>query len=321
MGIPKLNKWLLQNCSPQSIQKKGLLEFQYKRVAIDISIYLYKFLIDDKFMENLYLFLVILRYNCINPVIIFDGKAPPEKRATIQHRKLEKQEAHNEYMIIEQQLSQEKDENIKKSLLIKMAILKKRMVRVTWAHIDAAIELIKAFGFEYYLAPCEADQLCIHLAVSNDVYAVLSDDMDLIISGVPRIIRAFNMTTQEVYLYDTQSILVDIKMTQDDFRNTIVLSGTDYEMKTYHPNFTIKKCFELYREYKESCHESFHLWLGEKNIVEPSEFIHICSLFNSNLLQEILTEFIKKNRPTIPLKMSISAIQKIMKQHNFIFIS
>ena len=321
MGIPKLNKWLLDKCSPYSIQKKRLDEFQDKRVAIDISIYLYKFLMDDKFMENLYLFLAILRYNCIEPVIIFDGKAPAEKRATIQRRKSEKQEAQSQFTTIEQQLLEEKDENIRKTLLIRQAALKKRMVRVTWTHIDAAIELIQAFGFEYYLAPCEADQLCVHLAVTGNVYAVLSDDMDLIISGVPRIMRALNMTTHEIFLYDTNAILVDVHMTLDDFRNTIVLSGTDYEMKTANTNFSIKRCFELYEEYKESGMNSFHSWLGEKGIVEPSEFQHICSMFDSGSSFDELTEFLKKNEATTRPKMNIINIQNIMKQHKFIFVS
>ena len=141
MGIPKLNKWLLERCSPPSIQKRKLDEFQDKRIAIDMSIYLYKFLIDNKFMENLYLFLSILRYNCIEPVIIFDGKSPPEKCATIQRRRTEKQEACTQCQTFEEQLSQETDETIRQMLIQKIAMLKKRMVKITWAHIDNAIEL------------------------------------------------------------------------------------------------------------------------------------------------------------------------------------
>ena len=321
MGIPKLNKWLLERCSPPSIQKRKLDEFQDKRIAIDMSIYLYKFLIDNKFMENLYLFLSILRYNCIEPVIIFDGKSPPEKCATIQRRRTEKQEACTQCQTFEEQLSQETDETIRQMLIQKIAMLKKRMVKITWAHIDNAIELIQSFGFEYYIAPYEADQLCVHLAVTGDVYAVLSDDMDLIISGVPRIMRILNMITHEIYFYDTPSILSDISMTLDDFRNTIILCGTDYEMNILHPNFTLKKCFELYEEYKKSGENQYHLWLGNKGIVEPCEFQRVSSLFDSNSFSNELTEFVKKNRPTIRPKINIKIIQEIMRRHKFIFVS
>ena len=91
MGIPKLNKWLTENCSPSSIRTCSLLDFQDKTVAVDISIYLYRFLSEENYYENLYLFFSLFRYYCIHPIFVFDGKAPIEKRATMQKRKQEKQ--------------------------------------------------------------------------------------------------------------------------------------------------------------------------------------------------------------------------------------
>jgi hypothetical protein len=322
MGIPKLNKWLLENCSPHSIEKKHLSVFQDKRIAVDISIYLYRFLIDGRFMENLYLFLAILRYYCIRPIFIFDGKAPAEKRETIKKRNKEKQDANTQYAILEKQFADSQNENEKRELQYKMAALKKKMVRVTWAQIDAAIELIVAFGFEYYLAPHEADQLCVHLAVTKEVCAILSDDMDLLISGVPYILRNLNMTTHESTLYDTHAILVDIKMTLTDFRETIVLSGTDYTLKEQ-PVFTIKKCFDFYKEYKlqqsaSSSTLSFYEWLGQKGIIEPNEYKRVCMLFDTIHCSQELTEFIDTNRKKRP-RLSLTNIQNIMRQHKFIF--
>jgi 5'-3' exonuclease len=276
---------------------------------------------DGRFMEHLYLFLSILRYYCIRPVIIFDGKAPAEKRATIQKRQKDKQEANQQFGLLQKQLDETNDDTLRQDLTQQMAALKKRMVRITWEHIDTAIELIQAFGFEYYLAPHEADQLCIHLATTGNVYAILSDDMDLIVSGAPRVLRIFNMTSRDVILYDTQSILLDLNMTLQDFRETVVLSGTDYELKTVHPIFTIKKCFELYHEYRASSFVGrFHTWLSEKGIVEKNEFQHICSLFDSDSAFDELTEFLEKKRPVTKLRMNVANIQKIMRQHKFIFV-
>jgi len=153
MGIPKLNKWLIDNCRHDSIQKIHLTDLQDKRIAVDISIFLYRFLVDGNFMEQLYLFLSTLRYYCIQPVIIFDGKAPAEKRATIQRRQNDKKDAKTQYLLLEEELANTEDILLRQDIQKKMAALKKRMVRITWEHIDAAIELIKAFGFEYYLAP------------------------------------------------------------------------------------------------------------------------------------------------------------------------
>ena len=317
MGIPKLNKWLLDKCSPTSIQKRHLTDLQDKRIAVDISIYLYRFLVDGHFMEQLYLFLATLRYYCICPVIIFDGKAPAEKRATIQRRKSEKQDAKAQYLLLEEQLAHTEDILLRQDIQKKMAALKKRMVRITWAYIDSAIELINAFGFEYYLAPSEADDLCVHLALTGDVYAILSDDMDLLLSGSPRLLRGFNISTHEVILYDTSAILVDLGMTLQDFRATVALSGTDYELNTPKPNMAIKRCFELYQEYRlENKGDTMIDWLGHKGVIEPVEYRHICGMFDHN--EVVLTEFVKKNKP-IPRKMSLAEIRTIMRPHKFIF--
>ena len=317
MGIPKLNKWLIDNCRHDSIQKIHLTDLQDKRIAVDISIFLYRFLVDGNFMEQLYLFLSTLRYYCIQPVIIFDGKAPAEKRATIQRRQNDKKDAKTQYLLLEEELANTEDILLRQDIQKKMAALKKRMVRITWEHIDAAIELIKAFGFEYYLAPHEADQLCVHFAITNNVYAILSDDMDLLLSGAPRLLRGFHVSTHEVNLYDTFAILVDMNMTLEDFRATVALSGTDYELTTPCPNMAIKRCFELYEEYHiENKGESLIDWLGHKGIIEPVEYQHICSMFEHKAVE--LEEFVEKNKPMYR-KMNLAEIRTIMRSHKFIF--
>ena len=317
MGIPKLNRWLIENCSSNSINKIHLSEFEDRKIAVDISIYLYKFLLDGRYHENLYLFLSVLKYYRIQPIFVFDGKAPAEKRATLQKRKKDKQEASSEFILLENQLSVIDDEIQKKEIQEKMAVLKKRMIKITWQHIDDAIELLVAFGFEYYLAPHEADELCVHLAVMKRVYAILSDDMDLLISGATIVLRSMNMMTHDVILYDTTSILKDINMTINEFRETVVLSGADYDIQRQ--GTPIKKCFELFQEYKSSYeNQMFSEWLGQKGLIDSVEFQHTCSLFDTSTNQNELDDYIKKNR--VITKMNINNIKNIMRKHKFIFI-
>ena len=318
MGIPKLNKWLTENCSPSSIRNCSLLDFQDKTVAVDISIYLYRFLSEENYYENLYLFFSLFRYYCIHPIFVFDGKAPIEKRATMQKRKQEKQEAAVEYLQLEQLLQSTEDPQKKTEILQKMTTIKRRMTKITWAHIDGAIELLQAFGFEYYLAPHEADQICIHLAVTDQVYAIVSDDMDMLISGAKRILRNLNIYKHKITLYDTTAILSDIKMTLNDFRETVVLAGTDYAMEN-NP-LPIKKCFELFYEYKNAnISMSFTEWLDSKKIVVLTDYQHICSLFDTHSISCELEDFIKKNSLPRPLKLNIPEIKRIMSNYNFVF--
>ena len=229
MGIPKLNKLLLEKCSNQSIRKIHMESLYGKRIAVDISIYMYRFLADGDFMEHVYLFLSIFKYYCIVPVFIFDGKPPVEKTALLKRRYCEKRDAQTEYAQLESVLQTLSDSAEIAELMQKMNSLKKRMLRVTYYHIDQVIELIKAFGFEYYLAPQEADQLCAYLTITKDTYAVLSDDMDLIVAGCPLVIRNMSLMNHDAILYDTHLILQDLQITLPEFREIIVVSGTDYD--------------------------------------------------------------------------------------------
>jgi 5'-3' exonuclease len=65
-------------------------ELAGKRIAIDVSIYLYKFTGDGALLENMYLMLSIFRHYRITPVFVFDGKPPDEKRELLDQRKEDK---------------------------------------------------------------------------------------------------------------------------------------------------------------------------------------------------------------------------------------
>jgi len=313
MGIPKLNKLLIEKCSQKAIHKIHLEDLYKKKIAVDISIYLYRFLGDGNFMEHVYLFLSLFKYYCIEPIFVFDGKPPPEKQGTIKKRKMEKCEAKKEYEILEQELTDTVRPERTAEIHKRMESLKKKMVKLKWEHIDKAIELIQSFGFIHYLAPHEADQLCVHLAKRGDVYAILSDDMDMIISGCSRVIRNLNMSTHEVILYDNDQIIRDLHIPLEHFRQIVILSGTDYNTSA----ISIKKAFDIYSQY-ESCKDgqTFYEWLLSRELVSD-EFMTIYNLFEPDNSE--LDVFLEAADPS-PKKMSVSAIKEIMRAYRFIFI-
>jgi flap endonuclease-1 len=319
MGIPKLNKMLMDKC-PNAIKKTHLEKLLNKKIAVDISIYLYKFIAEGDYMEHLYLFLSIFKYYCIIPIFIFDGKPPPEKYALLKRRHCEKQEAYKEYKSLEQQMVEISDPKEIEELVKVMNSLKKKMVRITTDHINKAVELITAYGFQHYFAPNEADQLCIYLTSIGKTYATLSDDMDMIVSGCPIVLRNLSLMNHEVYLYDTQHIVEDLGVSLDEFRDIVVLSGTDYEVSTNNTNISIRKAFEYYKKYRESqSTNDFYTWLNETGVIENTELHKMSALMNINNYTEVLSEFIQKHITEKP-KFSVSTIKTIMKQYKFIFI-
>jgi len=319
MGIPKLNKLLLERC-PDSIKKVHLDTLRSKKIAVDISIYLYKFLSDGDYMEHLYLFLSMFKYYCIVPIFIFDGKPPVEKNALLKRRYSDKQQAHREYMDIEERMITENDKQKIIEMVQTMKILKKKMVRITYREIEKAIELISAFGYEHYFAPHEADQLCVYLTCIGKTYATLSDDMDMIVSGCPIVLRNLSLMNREVSLYDTNQILSNLQLTIHEFRDIIVISGTDYDISTNSVNITVKKAFEYYTKYKESKSGlDFYSWLNEIGAIENRDLNRISYLLNIDNYMNEYMKFINENIMVKP-KFSISNVKNIMRQYKFIFV-
>ena len=70
----------MKDNASSSIKLCRLNELSGKKIAIDISIYMYRFAADDTLIENMYLMLSVFKNYNIIPIFIFDGKPPVEKR-------------------------------------------------------------------------------------------------------------------------------------------------------------------------------------------------------------------------------------------------
>jgi 5'-3' exonuclease len=274
MGIKFLNKILRDNCD-QSIWELNISELRGKKIAVDISIYLYKYESTDALLENMYLMLATFRQYDIIPIFIFDGKPPPEKRELLQKRQEDKTAAKNEWHKLKGQLENTAEKN---EIIATMDVLKKQFIYITREKIEQVKNLIRAYGATYYDAIGEADELCAMLVMKKKAWACLSEDMDLFVYGCNRVLRYFSLTNQSIVLYYTKGILENLNMTQKEFREICVLSGTDYNINantsknTGIYSLTIYDTIKLFRKYQEQTQKnniniSFYEWLqnAEKN--------------------------------------------------------
>ena len=127
MGIRNLNQYLRQNC-PNSIKCLNIAELSGKKIAVDISIYLYKYEAENALLENMYSMLSIFIYYNIIPIFIFDGKSPPEKKALLKKRRECRELAQEEYDKLKTELELVEDEIIEKERIISsMEKIKKQM--------------------------------------------------------------------------------------------------------------------------------------------------------------------------------------------------
>tara|TARA_Y100000590_G_scaffold189527_1_gene215903 strand:+ start:3406 stop:4377 length:972 start_codon:yes stop_codon:yes gene_type:complete len=265
MGIKNLLKFLSNY--------EGILKeinddnFNKQKVAIDISIILYKVIIAIRntgadltnkkgeivshilglFNKTIYL----LKKNII-PIYVFDGKAPNLKLKVIQERKEIKRKAWEKL----ESITNEKEK-------IKYF---KRTVSISWKQLEECKDLLKLMGIPYIEAPEEADSQCAWLVKNGFASGVLTEDMDILTFGSKRIYRnlgSFNKKTLEINLDD---ILEKIQLDYNQFIELCILFGCDYcdRIKDISP----EDLYNTYIKFK-NIHETFnHLKQLNYNIPE-----------------------------------------------------
>ena len=320
MGIKNLNRFLYENCTKKSIKKIHLNQLVNKTIAIDTSIYLYKYSSEDLLMENMYLLISILKHYKITPLFVFDGKPPPEKRELLKQRRLEKKEAEEKYKLLKN-----KDETNEKTRA-EMEKLKRMFVRISDEEIKKVKLLMDAYGVTYYDAPGEADHLCAFLVKSGKAWGCISDDMDMFVYSCTNVVRNISLLKHTATLYDTNQILKDLEMSEQIFCEIMVLSGTDYNI---HSKTSLKETIRWYYEYmkyKDGVDyetvqkQSFYVWLikNTRYISDYKMLLDAYKMFTCNNCQEFehWRKLVFVDKPT-----NYSQIRDIMEEEGFVFSS
>lgn len=281
MGIQHLNRYLRDHVSNKAIHPLSLQELSGKRIAVDISIYMYKF---SSLVENFYSMISLFNFYQIEPVFVFDGKPPPEKAALLQRRR----EARKEAWTILQKNQETMNEKTKRDLERQCKQIKKEDILLVKS-------LIEAMGYSYVDAPSEADALCSHMARRGDVWGCLSEDMDLFVYGCPHVLRYFSLLNHSLIHYDTSIIFKELKTTEEDFRAICVLSGCDFQEETW----PLTECFQRFYQ----CDPEFD---KQRHEIQPT-----IDMFSDTHVKSNIIEKTKK-------KINISVLRQILQQEGFL---
>ena len=238
MGIKGLTN-VIENKVPFGIKQEKITYLKGKRVAIDMSLIVYQFLITHRFMKNkkgettghIYgTFNRLSGYlsNGIIPVCVFDGKPPDAKKGTIQSRNKGVKE------------SVDKIEDLKKlpqtiEIKNKISDLEKKSIRMTWQHGEDLKKLLTLMGIEWYQADGEAEAGCVWLVRNNHADTVMTEDMDTLVYGE----YGINMTLvrrnvfrdsppDEIYIFHLDTILDKLGLTMEQFIDMCLICGSDY---------------------------------------------------------------------------------------------
>ena len=320
MGIKYLNKYLQSNCT-NSIRQIGLHELSDKKIVIDTSIYLYRFLGENALLENFYLMISIFREYNIVPLFVFDGKPPKEKYELLKKRKNDKKMAEMKYNELDCKMKDGIDNMNKqeeKEMKETMEILKKDFIRVHHTDIENVKLLFQAYGVSYIEAPGEADKLCAKMVCKNKAHACLSEDMDLFVYGCPRVLRYMSLLKKTIVMYNLKDMLRELELTQDEFRSICIVSGTDYNIGGDDVGNNLIKTLKYFKKYKKSGTDGFYEWL-EKNTKYIRDVIDLYTVHSLFTLEDMDEYKQYEKLKIVNGPINKSNLITVMEKENFIF--
>ena len=238
MGIKDLTVFILEN-APDAINYTTLDKFCNKKVAIDVSIFLYKFKYKgDKIIYKILEQINRLRLHNITPIYIFDGKPTYHKQDVINDRKEIKIDNLKRLSELQSKLSELSANNSagdtnsknREIEILKRDIdkLNNKVICVTKEDIINLKLFLNTMEIPYLQAEGEADFLCSKLCEQRVVDMVISEDMDLLTSGTTILLRNFNINSNKIISYSLQPILNILNLSFEKWVELCILFGCDY---------------------------------------------------------------------------------------------
>ena len=172
---------------------------------------------------------VNLLENGINPVYVYDGKAPKLKAPEVQRRREIRDAAYEEWK------KAKEDGRIEDARKAGQA-----SSRLTGPMIDESKELLQALGIPVIQAPSEGEAVAAQMAREGFVWASASQDNDSLLYNCPRMIRNLSISgrrrvsrTKKYKSIDPELILLDqnlelLGITREQLIDIAILVGTDY---------------------------------------------------------------------------------------------
>ena len=260
MGIKGLRVFLRKFSPNVFIHVPSWKNFAGQRLAIDASVYLYKFMSTGNLSHgnwiDMFINLIIkLRKNNIRPVFIFDGKPPSEKgdtqkrrrarRGKVETKMIELQELidiiynTNDPLSIDLLKSINNITNIDAVDFTKIELLQElnkrykkessRCISIGNCEYIKLQDLLTFLGLPWYIAIGEAERTCAWLCKWGYVTGVLSTDSDVLAYGAPLFITEIKRGEEkmiEMILY--KDVLQSLDLKEKQFTDFCIMCGTDY---------------------------------------------------------------------------------------------
>lgn len=297
MGIKTLSSFIQRNCK-KGYNEISISKLSGKTIAIDVLIYIYLFKGSNALYENMFKMCnIFIKYN-ITPIFVFDGNTPEEKKDEVEKRYIRKNNEEKKIKEIKKKLNSNELTLIEKIKYEKeMVELKKNSTRLNKNIVEDIKTIINSCGMKYVIAPYEAETLCVYWTKIGKVYATMSNDSDLFAYGCPRILKYIHLNSENITLYDFETILSCLNITYDVFTTLCVMSEGDY-------NSNAKTFDEIYKD---------------RNNIDYKITHNNNKIYNDNI-NKLDKEYYKNYKIEKTNNYNINDIKDVLKKEGFIFI-
>lgn len=287
MGIKNLHTFLRKTC-PDIYKEVHISSLAYKKVAIDVSIYLCRFktTLGKQWLDGFLQLITILRENEVHPIFVYDTKFPPEKDAEKKQRLLSRLKTKEKtekivadwdaykqhYFITETQtypttipfeerfISNELIEFFEKTLNEKPKELNVFEIDREMSHLLNTLLVVRTEDFEltrklltflnvpWLNASGEAEATCAILCRKGLVDAVLSEDTDVLNYRAPRFLHKLNIYQGTLQEIYFEELLSALEFTPDQFLDFCIMCGTDYNTNV--AKIGPEKSYRFIKKYK-----------------------------------------------------------------------
>lgn len=258
MGIKGLHQ-IIKKYADVVYTPRHLSEYAYKKIAVDISLYLFKYkaTFRERWLSAFISLISVLRKNDIHCVFIFDGKAPKEKEQERKARAESRDKLETKVNDIEHDVEQYDRTGEVSDLLRKvweenksagpprllggsssafsikvvkeyLEKIKGQVIHISEEDFVMARELFDILQVPYIKAEGEAETYASHLCVHGLVDAVASEDTDVLAYGTPLFVTKINTAEETCVEISYEELTETMGLTPEMFRDVCIMCGTDY---------------------------------------------------------------------------------------------
>ena len=338
MGIHNLNRILKKHCK-NGIKEINIKELKGNFVAIDTSIFLYKFSFMGNMINSFILQITHLLKNNITPVYLFDGKPTTEKKELIKDRKekLAKKESDVRDLKEKRDLLKQSIDDIKqmdnneeiieklqrlnleyKELCVSIGKKEKSCIRIDWNKVKILKEILEKCNIYYYQCEGETDIYVKEFFKHNLIDYALTEDLDFLTHGCKKVLYGYNYKKQVLQCYNLNIILEELELTQEKFIDMCILMGCDYTstIKKIGP-ITAYKLMKLHNNIEEIL-EEIKTNKKYKKYIPKEDFNHIKArnMFNLHYNIDISKKKLRIKRPDNTNILTQQLIQEAVNVKN-----